>query len=160
MKYVLAFIFFNVSVVLNAQENITVKKETTASLCKKECSINNSPETSLIEQTLQDYIKGSSYNELELLESAFYNEATLYLTVRDEFKKMSPKEYCLLFKGSAKGTFNGRYGKIQSIDIVKDIATATVEISIPARKWTFIDLFLLKKTTQGWKIISKTATKI
>ena len=51
-------------------------------------------------------------------------------------------------------------GKVISIEVVKDIATAKVEISIPDRKMIFIDLFLLKKIGDKWKIISKTATRI
>ena len=117
-------------------------------------------ENQLIEKTLQNYIDGSSYNKLSLLESAFTNDATLYLTGRDGFKRYSPKEYAGFFKNRKTGEFNGRYGKVLAIEIVKDIATAKVEITIPARKMVYIDLFLLKKFGKEWKIISKTATRI
>ncbi len=113
-----------------------------------------------IEVTLKNYIKGSSYNNLEKLESAFTENATLYLTGKDGFKRYTPKEYVAFFKNSEKGKFNGRYGKVLSIEVVKDIATAKVEISIPERKWVYIDLFLLKKLGGDWKIISKTATRV
>ena len=46
-----------------------------------------------------------------------------------------------------------------SIEIVNDIAMAKVEIAGPERKWVYIDLFLLKKIENEWKIISKTATR-
>ncbi|MFY0629221.1 MAG: nuclear transport factor 2 family protein [Flavobacteriaceae bacterium] len=114
----------------------------------------------LVKQTLQNYIEGSSYNKLELLESAFAENATLYLTGRDGFKRYTPKEYAGFFKNSKKGEFNGRVGKILSVEVIKDIATAKVEIAGPKRKWVYIDLFLLKETASGWKIISKTATRI
>lgn len=117
-------------------------------------------ETELVEKTLKKYIEGSSYNKLELLKSAFTKDATLYLTGRDGFKLYTPKEYAAFFKGNTEGDFNGRYGKILAIEVVKDIATAKVEISIPKRKMLYIDLFLLKKFENGWKIISKTATRI
>jgi len=117
-------------------------------------------ENSLIEKTLKNYMDGSSYNKLELLESAFTENATLYLTGRDGFKLYSPKQYVAFFKNAEKGKFNGRYAKVLAIEVVKDIAQAKVEISIPARKMLYIDLFLLKKTAVGWKIISKTATRI
>lgn len=117
-------------------------------------------ENQLIEKTLQNYIDGSSYNKLVLLESAFTNDATLYLTGRDGFKRYSPKEYAGFFKNRKAGEFNGRYGKVLALEIVKDIATAKVEIAIPARKMVYIDLFLLKKFDNEWKIISKTATRI
>jgi hypothetical protein len=113
-----------------------------------------------VEKTLQDYITGSSYNKLKLLESAFTEDATLYLTGKDGFKIYTPKEYAGFFKNKKAGEFNGRVGKILSIEIFKDIATAKAEIAGPSRDWVYIDLFLLKNTAKGWKIISKTATKV
>ena len=117
-------------------------------------------ETSLIEKTLKEYMDGSSYNKLELIQSAFTIDATLYLSGGDGFKRYTPKEYANFFKNRKTGEFNGRYTRILAVEVVKDIATAKVKISIPKRKWVYIDLFLLKKTKQGWKIISKTATRI
>ncbi len=117
-------------------------------------------ETSLVEKTLQNYIDGSSYNKLTLLESAFTENATLYLTAKGGFKIFTPKEYVAFFKDKEPGKFNGRYGKVLAIEVVKDIAQAKVEISNPVGKWVYIDLFLLKKTADGWKIISKTATRV
>ncbi len=116
-------------------------------------------EYSLVEKTLQNYIEGSSYNKLDLLESAFAENATLYLTSKGKFKVFTPKEYVAFFKNNEPGKFNGRYGKVLSIEVVKDIAMAKVEILMPARKWVYMDLFLLKKLDGGWKIISKTATR-
>ena len=116
---------------------------------------------SLIEKTLQNYIEGSSYNKLDLLESAFAENATLYLTNRDGvFKRYTPKEYVTFFKNREEGEFNGRIGKVLAIETIKDIATAKVEIAGPDRAWVYIDLFLLKKFEDGWKIISKTATRV
>ncbi|CAM1344327.1 nuclear transport factor 2 family protein [Tenacibaculum amylolyticum] len=117
-------------------------------------------EKKAIENTLQNYIDGSSYNKLDLIKKAFSKDATLYLTGRDGFKRYSPETYANFFKKNTPGTFNGRYGKILAVEIVKDIATAKVSISIPKARVVYIDLFLLKKINDSWKIISKTATKI
>ena len=120
-----------------------------------------SSSNSLIEKTLQNYMEGSSYNKLEMLESAFTDNATLYLTNKDGlFKLYTPKEYTGFFKNADKDKFNGRYAKILEIEQIKDIATAKVEIAGPEREWVYIDLFLLKKLEDGWKIISKTATRV
>jgi hypothetical protein len=117
-------------------------------------------ENLLVEKALQKYIEGSSYSKLDLLESAFTKDATLYLTGRDgQFKRYTPKEYAGFFKNRKKGVFTGRDGKVLAIEVVKDIATAKVEIAGPERKWVYIDLFLLKKFDNEWKIISKTATR-
>ena len=113
-----------------------------------------------VEKALQNYMEGSSYNKPEMLESAFTENATLYLTGKDGFKLYTPKEYVAFFRDSKKDTFNGRDAKVLAIEVVKDIATAKVEIAGPERKWVYIDLFLLKKFENGWKIISKTATRI
>ena len=124
-------------------------------------SYSTSSSNALIEKTLQNYMEGSSYNKLEILESAFTDNATLYLTNKDGlFKLYTPKEYTGFFKNADKGKFNGRYAKILEIQQIKDIATAKVEIAGPERKWVYIDLFLLKKLEDGWKIISKTATRV
>ncbi|WP_298539935.1 nuclear transport factor 2 family protein [uncultured Aquimarina sp.] len=122
---------------------------------------NAQSETSLIEKTLQNYIDGSSYNKIPQLKSAFAENATLYLTTKDGlFNRFTPDEYSGFFKNKTPGTFNGRLGKILEIAIVKDIATAKVEISFPEKGMLYIDLFLLKKENEAWKIISKTATRI
>ncbi|MDO6595671.1 nuclear transport factor 2 family protein [Oceanihabitans sp. 2_MG-2023] len=113
-----------------------------------------------VEKTLQNYMEGSSYNKPELLEDAFTENATLYLTGKDGFKLYTPKEYAAFFKDAENGTFNGRDAKVLAIEVVKDIATAKVEIAGPERKWVYIDLFLLKKFDEEWKIISKTATRV
>ncbi|MEL6811148.1 MAG: nuclear transport factor 2 family protein [Bacteroidota bacterium] len=112
----------------------------------------------LVQQTLQNYMDGSSYNNKEQLSSAFADNATLYLTVRGEFKMLTAQEYVSWFKGTP-GEFNGRVAKLLSIELDNDIATAKAEILIPRIKARFIDLFLLKKEAGHWKIISKTASR-
>ena len=116
-------------------------------------------DSALVEKTLHRYLEGSSYNKVDVLESAFTTDATLYLTLQGEFKRLSPKEYVAFFEGSQRGQFNGRTGTIVSTAIEGDIATARVEILLPDVDWKFVDLFLLKDTEDGWKIISKTATR-
>lgn len=115
----------------------------------------------VVKEILQNYIDGSSYNKRKVLLSAFAENATLYLTNREgEFKRYTSEEYANFFKNAKEGAFNGRIGKILNVEVSKDIATAKVEISNPEQKWKYIDLFLLKETNNGWKIISKTATRI
>lgn len=115
----------------------------------------------LVKTTLQKYMKGSSYNNQDLIKSAFTNNATLYLTKRDgSFKTYTAQEYAGFFKNGKAGVFNGRDAKVLAIEVVKDIATAKVEIAGPNRKWVYIDLFLLKRQNDEWKIISKTATRV
>lgn len=118
-------------------------------------------EEEAIRQTLQNYIDGSSYSDPELITSAFYEGADLFLSKKDqELWVLSPKEYANLFKNREQGKFNGRNGKILMIDYANNIASAKAEILIPKGGLKFIDIFLLKKLEGKWKIISKAATKI
>lgn len=108
-------------------------------------------------QTLENYITGTSYNEPDLIERAFAKDAQLLLSKENqEMWLVSPHEYASWFK--SKGQFNGRVGEIISIDIEGDIASAKAEILIPEKSIRYIDLFLLKKLSSGWKVVSKTAT--
>ncbi|MGY3794661.1 nuclear transport factor 2 family protein [Aquimarina sp. 433] len=112
-------------------------------------------------KALQKYMEGSSYNKKEMLLSAFADNAVLYLTNREgDFKRYTPIEYAGFFKNAEKGKFNGREAKILNVKVTKEIATAKVEIAGPNREWVYIDLFLLKKFKNDWKIISKTAARV
>ncbi|GAA0721430.1 hypothetical protein GCM10009430_22690 [Aquimarina litoralis] len=112
-------------------------------------------------KALQKYMEGSSYNKKEMLLSAFADNAVLYLTNREgDFKRYTPIEYAGFFKNAEKGKFNGREAKILDVKVTKEIATAKVEIAGPNREWVYIDLFLLKKFKNDWKIISKTAARV
>lgn len=118
-------------------------------------------EEEAIKQTLQNYIDGSSYSNQELIQSAFYEDADLFLSKKDqELWVLSPKEYANLFKNREQGKFNGRNGNILMIDYANNIASAKAEILIPKQNLKFIDIFLLKKLDGKWKIISKAATQI
>ncbi len=112
-----------------------------------------------IRATIQKYIDGSSYNNPELIAEAFYEGADLFLTKpgQDLFL-MSVDEYAGLFAKREKGKFNGRTGNILSVDRHNDIATATAEILIASNGARYIDMFLLKRLSGNWKVVSKAAT--
>ena len=112
----------------------------------------------LIRQCIQYYLQGTSYNQPDSISKAFYEEANLYLSSKDKPVWIMPiAEYTKLFKKENEGRFNGRLGRVVSVDIYNDIATAKAEILIPERKQEFMDIFLLKKINGEWKIISKAA---
>lgn len=116
-------------------------------------------EDKAIRETLNKYLEGSSYSDQELIQEAFYENADLFLSREgQELWVLTPKEYAALFENRPKGKFNGRKTTILSIDINHNIATAKAEIWIESNGMKFIDLFLLKKLSGQWKIISKAAT--
>jgi hypothetical protein len=138
-----------------------MKKTTTLLLVLCTSIVSAQSEMEQIQKTLMNYINGSSYNDEDMIQSAFYEEADLFLSKKDqEVWVLSPKGYADLFQNRTKGEFNGREGKILTVDFANNIASAKAEIKIPSRNLYFIDIFLLKKLSGEWKIISKAATQI
>ncbi|WP_234859159.1 nuclear transport factor 2 family protein [Aquimarina aquimarini] len=116
-------------------------------------------EDNLLRETLQNYIDGTSYDQPEIIKKAFYNEANLYLSHKEKDVWIVPvSEYANWFKKGTPNQFNGRIGNIVSIDHYNDIAVAKVEIILPSKGIEFMDMFLLKKIKNNWKVISKTAS--
>ncbi len=116
-------------------------------------------EKSQIKSTILNYINGTSYNQSGLIEKAFYPDANLYLENKDKTLWIVPaKEYTSWYKNKKAGEFTGRIGNIITIDNFEGIATAKAEIIIPESGSRYIDLFLLKKIENKWKIISKSAS--
>ncbi len=114
-----------------------------------------------IRSSINKYLKGTSYNQPEMIKEAFYDEANLFLTHKEKKLWIVPiKEYASWFEKKERGKFNGRIGKILSIDKENDIAMAKAEISAKDKDMRYIDIFLLKKIDGKWKIISKAATTI
>ena len=114
-------------------------------------------ERDAVEATIQDYIDGTSVSSQKKLNNAFYQDANLYLTRKDNPNWIVPaSEYISWFDEEGKN--NGRIGNLLSLDIENDIATAKVEILFTANQRRYVDMFLLKKLNNKWKIISKTAT--
>lgn len=121
--------------------------------------INAQNEEEAIRESIQKYIDGSSHNDPETILEPFYEDARMFLFKKDQpIYLLSPAEYAALFEKREKGKFNGRIGKILSVDQENDIAIAKAEIVITDREMRFIDMFILKKLDGTWKIISKAAT--
>lgn len=116
-------------------------------------------EEAKIRTTVVNYINGTSYNKPELIEKAFYNDANLYLDHKEkELWIVKAKEYASWYNNKKYGEFSGRIGNVVAIDRVNKIATAKAEIIFPEKNLRYVDLFLLKKIKNDWKIISKTAS--
>ncbi len=115
-------------------------------------------ETKQIENTLMDYIEGTSYNHPDQIQEAFYTDANLYLDKKDQDIWVVPiSQYVGWFKKGKQGQFNGRIGNILSVDYFGNVASAKAEILMPKNNVKYVDLFILKKINKQWKIISKTA---
>jgi putative intracellular protease/amidase len=117
-----------------------------------------SAENEAIKKVLNNYIQGTSYNYPDKILSAFYSDADLFLEKKgSDIWRVPAKEYVSWFKTNLVGKSTGRIGEILNIEISGLIATAKVEILLPKKQRRFVDLFLLKKIKNNWKIISKSA---
>ncbi len=120
--------------------------------------IQSQTDKQLIQSTVQNYIDGTAYNNISLINKAFHDSTNLYLDGKENDLRIVPiKEYISWFKNGTPGEFNGRIGSILSIDYFDNLAFAKAEILIPKRNLQFIDMFLLKKLKGQWQIISKSA---
>jgi len=127
-------------------------------LCLTQISFSQS-ESDMVKIPINDYMIGTSYNYTKQIIKAFSDDAVLYLTGADGPMTLSPSEYADLFIKREEGKFNGRQAKILSIKTYQDIAIAEVEIIIHSINARFIDVMILKKLEDEWKIVSKTATR-
>lgn len=124
--------------------------------------INAQSSRNQVVNTLNKYLQGSSCNDISKLKDAFSEDATLYLKgSNNQLQSITPDIYAGWFKNNPKGKFNGRIGRILSVNVQGDVASAQLEILMASRhvRYTrYIDLLLLAKRNNEWKIISKTAS--
>jgi|GEM_PF-3358579 len=118
-------------------------------------------EESRISEAIDRYIQGSSYNDPDLIRSAFYDDdAEMYLSHPEkEIFLMSAGEYADRFGRRERGVHNGRVGAILKIERTNDIALASAAIGFEGEETRYVDLFLLKRIEGEWKILSKAATR-
>jgi putative intracellular protease/amidase len=106
------------------------------------------------------YLHGTSFNEQSEISRAFYTNSRLYLDgAGDAVREMSGPEYAQLFPDDKKAQFNGRVGRLISVDVTGTVATAKAEILMPKQGVRYVDVFLLKKISGSWKIVSKSASR-
>lgn len=129
-------------------------------LCSQSAAQTPAETHQAIEAALNNYLNGSSYNRPEQIKSAFYAESDMFLHHSEKpIYRMNSLKYADLFEKRERNIFNGRFGKILDIDVSGNIATAKAEILMPKIEARFIDIFVLKKLEDEWKIISKAADR-
>lgn len=118
----------------------------------------NESENDQIISVLNNYIEGTSYSFPEKVKAAFMPEAKMFLDKTGEpLFVRTIEQYAKGVAKGERGKFNGRTTNILSIDRFEGIAMAKLEVIIPKFGRRFIDMLLLKKLNNEWKIISKTA---
>ena len=110
-----------------------------------------------ITKTLMDYIEGTANGEPDRVKRAFHKDLNLYTVAGDSVKVWNGQNY---IGGIKEGNKSNRIGRIVSIDIENDAASAKIEILMPERKRKYTDYLLLLKYQGQWKIIHKSYTYI
>ncbi len=119
-------------------------------------SVNGQTTQEAIEATIQKFIDGTTYNYPDKIIDAFYPGTKMFLyNDLDTLLVLTAEEYAGFYKRKTPGTKNNRISSIASIDIVKDVAYAKLQVLIPSFGNRFYDLLLLKKIEDEWKIVSK-----
>lgn len=114
-----------------------------------------SAERDRITKTLTDYMDGTANGEPEKLKQAFHPDFKLYTVTEDnELLIRSGEQYIAEIKSGEKMK---RIGRIVSIDVENNAATAKVEILMPNFR-LYTDYFLLLKYAGSWKIVQKSYT--
>jgi putative intracellular protease/amidase len=108
-----------------------------------------------ITKTLTDYMEGTANGEPDKLKKAFHPDFKLYaVTEGSELLIRSGQQYIADIKSGEKIK---RIGRIVSIDVENNAATAKVEILTPNFR-LYTDYFLLLKYAGSWKIVQKSYT--
>ena len=116
---------------------------------------DSTADASQIRRTLLDYIEGTATGDPARLKKAFHPDFKLYaVTENRELLVRSGKQYIDAIKPGEK---TNRLGRIVSIDVEHDVATARAEILMPGYR-LYTDYFMLVKYQGSWKIVQKSYT--
>ena len=115
-------------------------------------------EMTLIEDTINDYLEGTSLAKPEQIKLAFHPDLNLYSL--DNEGKLSIWKGADYIAGHEGQKPSHRLGEILHVDYENNAAMAKVEITYPQNKEVaYIDYFMLLKLEGKWTIIHKMYTK-
>ncbi len=122
---------------------------------RQHTNVNNQNEITLINETLLNYIEGTSNGEPHRLYKAFHEDFNLYYIKNDTLSIIDGEKYISNFKPGEK---HNRISKVLAVDYERDAAIAKLEVLMPDRDRIAIDYMLLLKIKGKWKIIHKSFT--
>lgn len=116
----------------------------------------NADDFAEIKSTIQKYFDGTEQGKLELLSEAFLPTAEIQYVLEDGTLGRLPfPEYLTRF---TQGRQTQRKGRLVSIDVTGNAATAKVEIFMASNDRVYTDYILMLKLAGGWRISNKVAT--
>ena len=112
-----------------------------------------STEDALVRETVNHYLHGLKFNDVESLKKAFYPEAKLFFVKRDNSLGQLTQEQW--YKGFASSAGQEEKGEltITEVDITGNAASVKVVEVYEKSKYT--DYLSLLKFADGWKIVNK-----
>src|SRR4030095_3021847 len=112
-----------------------------------------STEDALVSETVNHYLHGLKFNDVESLKKAFYPEAKLFFVKRDNTLGQLTQEQW--YKGFASSAGQEEKGEltISQVDITGNAASVKVVEVYEKSKYT--DYLSLLKFADGWKIVNK-----
>jgi hypothetical protein len=106
-----------------------------------------------IRETVQVYLHGLKFNDVESLKKAFYPEARLFFVKKNgELGQLTQEQWYEGFKGSAGKEEQGEL-QVAALDVTGTIASVKVEEDYPTSHYT--DYVSLLKLNGEWKIVNK-----
>lgn len=113
-------------------------------------------EGAAVRRTVEHYLHGLKYNDVESLIKAFYPEAKLFFVNKNnQLSKLTQEQW---YKGLAASTGKEEQGdlRITTVDITGNAASVKVEEFYDNSKYT--DYLSLLKFNGDWKIVNKIYT--
>ena len=107
-------------------------------------------------KAVMSYLNGTRESSKDKLESAFYSSVNLHSVDNDGRLEMVARDRFIAF--ASAGKLPEHTNEVLSLDIIGDLAWATVKFDLPDRE--FFDVLTLLKLKTGWVIVSKTYTTI
>jgi hypothetical protein len=116
------------------------------------------PDESAVRLTLETYLHGLKFNDVESFKKAFHPEAKLFFVRKNgELGQLTQAQWYKGFEASAGQEERGEL-RIVSLEVTNGAATAKVVEQYPDS--TYIDYISLLKLADGWKIVNKIFTVV
>lgn len=110
-------------------------------------------EESAVRETVNHYLHGLKFNDVESLKKAFYPEAKLFFVKRDNTLGQLTQEQW--YKGFVSSAGQEEKGDLQITDIDITSNAASVKVVEVYEKSKYTDYLALLKFADGWKIVNK-----
>ena len=120
------------------------------------CSFNvysQNAEEAAVRETVNHYLHGLKFNDVESLKKAFYPDAKLFWVKRDRsLGQLTQEEW---YKGFANSAGQEEKGDLQITAIDITVNAASVKVVEVYEKSKYTDYLSLLKFGDGWKIVNK-----